>query len=129
VGNYTSNFHTNSNNIPELFFLGSLAPICLGLAACQNICVELMAKFVQLINLRAFYEKLQTIKIFHYHSDAIIWLFPGCLPICWLMPKIPILLRDLILGALLVQRNLIRRCRKLGMVISKLGIPTLLMDC
>ena len=76
VGNYTSSIHPNSNHIPELLFLSSLAQICLGLASCQNICVELMAKFVQLVNLCSFCENPQTIKIFHYHADAIIWLFP-----------------------------------------------------
>jgi hypothetical protein len=102
VGNYTSSIHTNPNNIPVLLLLGSLVPICLGLAAYQNICVELMAKFIQSINLHPFCEHPQTINIFHCHADAIIWLFPGCLPICWLVPKISNLLGDLILGALLV---------------------------
>jgi hypothetical protein len=102
VGDYTSSIHTNPNNIPELLFFGSLASICLGLAARQNIGVELMAKFIQLINIHPFCENPQTIEIFHYHTDAFIWHSPGCLLICCLVPTIPNLLRDLILGALLV---------------------------
>jgi hypothetical protein len=101
-GNYTSSIHTNSNNIHELLFLGSLAPICLGIASCQNICVELTAKFIQLINLHSFCENPQTINFFHYHVDAIVWLFSGCLRICWLTPKIPNLLGDLILSVFLM---------------------------
>jgi hypothetical protein len=54
VSNNTSSFHTYPYYIPELLFLESLMPICLSLAACQNIGVELTAKFIQAVDLHAF---------------------------------------------------------------------------
>ncbi len=36
VSNYTPGLHTHAYDVPELLFLGSLAPICLSLASCQN---------------------------------------------------------------------------------------------
>jgi hypothetical protein len=40
----------------ELLFLRSLTPICLSLVSCQNVSVELTAKFVQAVDLCAFCE-------------------------------------------------------------------------
>jgi hypothetical protein len=56
VSNNTSGFHTHPYYIPELLFLGSLTPICLSLATYQNIGVELMATFIQAVDLHAFCE-------------------------------------------------------------------------
>jgi hypothetical protein len=54
VSNNTPGLHTQAYYIPELLFLGSLTPICLSLASCQNVSVELTAKFVQAVDLCAF---------------------------------------------------------------------------
>jgi hypothetical protein len=81
VSNNTSSFHTNLYNIPELLFLGSLTPICLILTACQNIGVELTAKFIQAVDLCAFCEDSQTIKKFYYDLNVVVGFFTGCLSI------------------------------------------------
>jgi hypothetical protein len=80
VSNNTSCFHTNRYNIPELLFLGSLMPICLSLAAFQNIGVELTAKFIQAVDLCAFCEDSQTIKFFHNDSNALVGFLLGACP-------------------------------------------------
>jgi hypothetical protein len=56
VSNNTPGLHTHTYYIPELLFLGRLMQIYLSLATCQNIGVELMAKFVQAADLCAFCE-------------------------------------------------------------------------
>ena len=56
VSNNAPSVHANANNIPKLLFLSSLGPICLGLASCQNIGVELAAELIQTIDLCAFGE-------------------------------------------------------------------------
>ncbi len=56
VRNNAPSLHANANNIPKLLLLGSLAPICLGLASCQNVSVELSAELIQTIDLCAFGE-------------------------------------------------------------------------
>jgi hypothetical protein len=49
VSDNTPGLHTHAYYIPELLFLGSLTPICLSLASCQNVSVELMAKLFKLL--------------------------------------------------------------------------------
>jgi hypothetical protein len=51
VSNNAPSLHANANKIPKLLLLGSLAPICLGLASCQNIGVELAEELIQIIGL------------------------------------------------------------------------------
>jgi hypothetical protein len=57
VSNNAPSLHANANNIPKLLLLGSLVLICLGLASCQNISVELAAELIQTIDLCAIGEK------------------------------------------------------------------------
>jgi hypothetical protein len=54
ISNHAPVFHFKTYEIPELLVVGGLAPICLGFASCQNIRVELPAKFIQTIDLCAF---------------------------------------------------------------------------
>ncbi len=57
VSNNAPSLNANAINIPKLLLLGSLAPICLGLASIQNIGVELVAELIQSIDLCAIGEK------------------------------------------------------------------------
>jgi hypothetical protein len=75
VGNNTSSFHANPNNVPELLLIGSLAPIYLGLTACHNLCVELTAKFTQFLNLHAFC-KIPKLKKFPLSRGHYCLAFP-----------------------------------------------------
>ncbi len=56
VRDNTPGLHTHAYYIPELLFLGSMPPICLSLGSCQNVSVELTAKFVQAVHLCFFCE-------------------------------------------------------------------------
>ena len=56
VRNNAPSLHANANNVPKLLLLGSLVPICLGLASWQNVGVELLAELIQTIDLCAFGE-------------------------------------------------------------------------
>ncbi len=102
MSNDASSVDSHTNYIFELLIFGCLPPVFLSLATCQNICVELIAKFIQTINLCPLCEAPQTIEVFHNHSDAIVRLIPGCFSICRLAQKISNLPRDLILSRLLV---------------------------
>jgi hypothetical protein len=62
VSNTTPGLHTHAYYIPELLILGSLTPICLSHATCQNIGVELMAKFIQAVDLCAFLKTPKLLK-------------------------------------------------------------------
>ena len=89
--NYTPIFHSNPNGIPELLFVGGLVPIRLGVASCQNIGVELPAKFIQTIDLCAFCKDAKTIKFLHDDPNAIVWFLLGCLsPYACVRMKTPI---------------------------------------
>jgi hypothetical protein len=64
-----------------------LLPICLGLAASQNISVELSAEFIQTVDLCAFCENSQTVEILHNHLDAIVRLFSRSFSLCGFAQK------------------------------------------
>jgi hypothetical protein len=102
VSNNVSSVYTQTNNVFELLILGCLPPVYLNLATCQDICVGLMAKFIQTVNLCPLHEDPQIIEIFHNHADAIVRLILGCFSICRLAQKISNFPRDLILSRLLV---------------------------
>ncbi len=87
ISNNAPRFHSNADDIPELLFLRGLAPICLSFASCQNIRVELTAKFIQTIDLGAVCEDPQTIKIFHNDLNTVFWFFRGGLSISLYMQK------------------------------------------
>jgi hypothetical protein len=128
ISNNAPSFHSNSYDIPELLLIRGLAPSRLSFSSCQNIGVELPAKFIQAIDIGAFREDTQTIKIFHNDSNAVVWVLLGCLSIRLLMHKIPNLLWDLILGRLLVLGYLKCWCSKFGPLIPDLGGSTFIMD-
>jgi hypothetical protein len=92
ISNHAPIFHPNSYEIPESLFVGGLAPTCLGFASCQNIGVELLAKFIQAIDFSAFRKDIQTIKVFHNDPNAAVWFLLGCLSIHLYTHEIPNLL-------------------------------------
>ena len=92
ISNHAPIFHSNTYEIPELLFVGGLAPIRLGFASCQNIGVELPAKFIQTIDFCAFRKDVQTIKVFHNDPNAVVWFLLECLSIHLCTHEIPNLL-------------------------------------
>jgi hypothetical protein len=92
ISNHAPIFHSNTYEIPKWLFVGGLTSIRLGFASCQNIGVEMPAKFVQTIDLCAFCKDAQTTKVLHYNTNAVVWFLLGCLSIQLHTHKIPNLL-------------------------------------
>ncbi len=80
VSNNTPGLHTHTYYIPELLFLRSLMPICLSLATCQNIGVELTAKFIQAVDLCAFVKTPKLLKFSIMTRTQLLGFVLGACP-------------------------------------------------
>ncbi len=103
VSNNTPGLRTHAYNIPDLLFLRSLMPICLSLASCQNVSVELTAKFVQAVGLCSFAKTSKLLKF----SIMTQMQYTLCPSIILQLQEVSNLLWDLKLCGLLVLCNLI----------------------
>ena len=92
VGDDAPCLHTNTDDVLELLLFRSLASIRLGLAASQNVGVELSTEFVQTVNFCAICENTQTIEILHNKTNTVVRLDPRCLTIRGRMHEISKLL-------------------------------------